>query len=43
MVVVFSPVLYMEFINDRGWSHEQTMLWLASALPRPVCADRVGT
>ena len=43
LVAVFSPALYMEFINDRGWSHAQTMLWLASALPGLICADQVGS
>ena len=39
LVAVFSPALYMEFINDRGWSHEQTMQWLAETVPGIICAD----
>ena len=39
LVAVFSPALYMEFISDRGWSHEQTMQWLAHTLPGLICAD----
>jgi AcrR family transcriptional regulator len=39
LVAVFSPALYMEFINDRGWSHEQTMQWLADTVPGLICAD----
>jgi AcrR family transcriptional regulator len=39
LVAVFSPALYMEFINDRGWSHEQTMQWLAETIPGLICAE----
>jgi AcrR family transcriptional regulator len=38
LVAVFSPALYMEFINDCGWSHEQTMQWLADTVPGLICA-----
>jgi AcrR family transcriptional regulator len=37
-VAVFSPALYREFTNDRGWSHEQTMQWLADTVPGLICA-----
>jgi AcrR family transcriptional regulator len=39
LVALFSPALYMEFINDRGWSHEQTMQWLVDTIPGLICAD----
>jgi AcrR family transcriptional regulator len=39
LVAIFSPALYMEFINDRGWSHERTMQWLDDTIPGLICAD----
>jgi len=39
LIAAFSPALYMEFINDRGWSHEQAMTWLADNIPALIAAD----
>lgn len=39
LVAVYSPALYMEFIDDRGWSDARTLAWLAATVPGLVCAD----
>ena len=35
---LLSPALYMEFIGERGWSHERYMAWVADTLPAMLFA-----
>ena len=39
LIAVYSPALYMEFLDDRGWSHDQIMDWLVDTVPGLICAD----
>lgn len=39
LIATFSPALYMEFLADRGWSHDQVMTWFAENVPGLIAAD----
>jgi AcrR family transcriptional regulator len=39
LVAVYSPTLYMEFVNDRRWTETRTLAWLAATVPSLICSD----
>ncbi len=39
LLTVYSESTYHLLITERGWSHDQTVEWLAESLPRLILAD----
>ncbi len=40
LITMLSPQLYLAFRDERGWSHEDTIEWMASSIPKLMLRRR---